>query len=149
MGNGGTPPPAYTDGTLMTRRQLWFVAYVVLLLGIVATAALNMLQVSGGFFTNHLADLVVPAWLYVVARGLHVASGRTTRLQRWLGRTPERAALAIFIASTVTELSQYHWPRGIFSGRFDPLDMLSYAVSLAVCYAADRLSSRPPDGGDP
>jgi len=131
----------------MTRRQRWFVAYVVLLLGIVATGVLNMLRVSGGFLTNHLADIVVPAWLYVAFRGLHVAPGRTTRLQRWVGRTPEWAALVLFTASTVTEVSQYYWPRGIFSGRFDPLDVLSYAVSLALCYAADRLSSKPSGDG--
>lgn len=130
----------------MTRRQLWYVAYVGLLLGIVATGALNMLQVSGGFLTNHLADIVVPAWLYVVARGLHVEPGRATRLRRWLGRTPEWTALALFTASTVTEVSQYFWPHGIFSGRFDPLDVLSYGVSLAACYTADRLSSRSSDG---
>ena len=42
------------------------------------------------------------------------------------------------LASTLTEVSQFDWPRGLFSGRFDTRDILAYAVGLATCYVMDR-----------
>jgi hypothetical protein len=119
-------------------------AYYLLFIAFLGTAALNMLQVHGRFLTNHAADLVVPAWLYVASRGLHSPHGRKTLIQRTIGRTPEIAALSLFTASTLTEVSQRYWPHGIFSGRFDPLDVLAYACGLGVCYAADKLSAGEP-----
>jgi hypothetical protein len=118
----------------------WLVAYWTLFVAFLGTAALNMLHLRGGFLTNHAADLVVPAWLYVASRGLHSRNGRQTLMQRTLGQTPERAALVLFLASTLTEVSQFYWPRGLFPGRFDALDVLAYAVGLAICYVLDRRS---------
>ena len=46
--------------------------------------------------------------------------------------------------STLTELSQVYWPRGVFAGRFDPLDILAYGCGLAVCYVADKVSRESP-----
>ena len=37
--------------------------------------------------------------------------------ERTLGRTPEIADLSLFAASALTEVSQFYWPRGVFSGR--------------------------------
>jgi hypothetical protein len=129
-------------------------AYYALFAGILATGALNILHVRGGFFTNHAADIVVPAWLYVAARGLHSAHGRKTFIQRIIGRTPELAALSLFAASALTEMSQLFSPHGVFPGRFDVLDLVAYAVALAVCYGVDKrwpristvpaLGTRPP-----
>ena len=116
----------------------WLVLYWTLSVAFLVTAALNMLRLRGGFLTNHAADLVVPAWMYVASRGLHSTRGRQTFIQCTLGRTPERAAQVLFLASTLTEVSQYYAPRGLFPGRFDALDILSYAVGLAVCYVLDR-----------
>src|SRR5262245_33307638 len=96
-----------------------------------------MLHVRGGFFTNYAADLTCPAWLYLVFRGLH--GGPRGVFGSTLGRTPESAALSLFAASTLTEMSQRYWPHGVFSGRFDPFDILAYGVGLALCYAAERL----------
>ena len=124
----------------MVRQRGWLVLYWVLLVAFLGTAALNMLHVRGGFLTDHAADLVVPAWLYVTARGLYSVHDRRTLLQRTLGRTPERAATSLFLASTATEISQLPWPRGIFSGRFDSLDIVAYAAGLAACYIADTRS---------
>ncbi len=103
-----------------------------------------MLEVKGGFFTNYLADLAVPAWLYIAARGLHSARGRNTWIHRMIGRTPERAAIILFVASAGTEISQRYWPRGVFPGRFDSLDLFAYALGLTVCYVVDRLSAGLP-----
>lgn len=121
-------------------RRGWRIAYWTLFVAFLGTAALNMLHVRGGFLTNHAADLIVPAWLYVASRGLHSRNGRQTRIQRTLGQTPERAALVLFLASTLTEVSQFYWPRGLFPGRFDALDVLAYALGLAICYVMDKRS---------
>lgn len=121
---------------------MWLVAYWALFIAFLGTAALNMLHLHAGFLTSHAADLVVPAWLYVVCRGLHASHGRTTLIQRTIGRTPEIAALSLFAGSALTEVSQRYWPHGVFAGRFDPLDVLAYACGLVACYAADKLSSR-------
>jgi hypothetical protein len=48
------------------------------------------------------------------------------------------AALALFAASALTEISQLGWPRGVFPGTFDALDLLAYASGLAVCYGIDK-----------
>ncbi len=120
--------------------RAWLVAYWTLFIAFLGTAALNMLHVRGGLLTNHAADLVVPAWLYVASRGLHSRNGRQTLMQRTLGQTPERAALVLFLASTLTEISQFYWPRGLFPGRFDALDILAYALGLAICYVMDKRS---------
>ena len=118
---------------------MWRISYHLLLAAFVATAALNMLHIRAGFFTNHAADLVVPAWLYVASRGLQSSRGKETLIQRTIGRSPEVAALSLFIASVLTEISQLLWPRGIFRGRYDPLDIVAYASGLALCYAADKI----------
>ncbi len=121
----------------MSAMKGWLIAYYLLFAGILLTGALNMLQAHGGFLTNHAADIVGPAWLYVVARGRHSAHGRQTMLQRTVGRSPAFAASSLFAASALTEVSQRYWPRGIFPGRFDPIDIIAYAGGLALCYAAD------------
>jgi hypothetical protein len=117
---------------------LWRIAYWTLMAAFIATAALNMGHVRGGFLTNHLADLVVPALLYVVVRGLAEREPRQTLLRKTVGATPETAAVILFLASAATEFSQIYWPKGIFSGRFDPVDLAAYAVGLGVCYICDR-----------
>ena len=119
----------------------WKIAYWLLLAGFVLSAALNMMHVRAGFLTNHLADVAVPAWLYVMSRR-HVRGDGWSSLLRWIGRTPERAAAIYFLASTATEVSQIYWPHGIFSGRFDPWDIVSYGAGLLGCYLLDK--STPP-----
>lgn len=119
-------------------RRAWLVTYWSLFVAFLGTAALNMLGMRAGFFTNHAADLVVPAWLYVASRGLHSSSGRTTLIQRTVGSSPELAASSLLVASAITEFSQLVWPRGLFSGRFDWWDLAAYASGLAFCYVLDK-----------
>ena len=122
-------------------RTFWKVVYHVLWIAFLGTAALNMLHVRGGFFTNYAADIVAPAWLYVVSRGLHPPRDHRGLLQQTIGRTPEIAAVTLFLASSVTEISQRFWPKGIFAGRFDVLDVVAFAAGLAACYAAEKMLS--------
>lgn len=74
-------------------------------------------------------------------RGLYPTRVRKSFIQRTFGRTPEIAALSLFVASTLTEVSQRFWPHGLFSGRFDVFDVIAYACGLAACYAADKVLS--------
>lgn len=118
----------------------WKIAYAALFIIFLITAALNMLRVRAGFWTNYAADIVVPALLYIIIRGLH-STRRTSVLTRYLGTRPEVTALTLLVASALTEVSQFYWPKGIFAGRFDPGDILAYASGIAVCYFFDKKSS--------
>ncbi len=130
----------------MSARNAWRIVYWTLWAAFILTAALNMLHIRAGFLTNHAADLVVPALLYVMFRGLAEHDRRPTFLRRWLGATPERAGGALFLASAVTELSQRFWPGGLFPGRFDPLDIAAFALGLVLCYAGDKWGTAPQPG---
>ena len=100
-------------------------------------AGLNMTGTAAGFATNHLADLVGPAWLYIAFRGL-AEPPTDNRLRRLLGATPERAATVLFLGSTATEMTQIFWPTGLFSGRFDPLDIGAFGLGILPLYLMDK-----------
>jgi hypothetical protein len=118
----------------------WTIAYSMLWAAFLLAASLNMLRVPGGFLTSYLADLAVPPLLYVGSRGLVPTKRRSgPALMRWLGSSPERAALSLFLASSATELSQMFWPTGFFAGRFDPWDLVAYGAGLSACYGFDKL----------
>jgi hypothetical protein len=127
--------------------RLWRLAYWILWTAFIATAALNMLHVRAGFMTNHAADVVVPALLYVMVRGLADPNPRPTLTRRWFGATPERAGAVLLLASAATEVCQYYWPNGIFRGRFDPWDIAAFGVGLLVCYACDTWGSTKRQAG--
>jgi len=46
----------------------------------------------------------------------------------------------LFGASALTELSQFWWPQGVFSGTDDPYDIVAYAVGVGTCYAFEKAS---------
>ena len=129
-------------GSAASRAQAWRIISWVLFAAFMLAALLNMLHRRAGFLTNYLADVVVPAWLYVTVRGLSPGTPPTL-LGRTVGRTPETAALTLFVASTLTEISQIRWPHGLFAGRFDPHDILAYACGVGACYAAERCLAQP------
>lgn len=116
----------------------WNRVYWALTLAFIVSAVLNLAHLRAGFLTNHLADVVVPAWLYLIARSLYPGGRSTTFIARTIGRTPARTALVLFAASTITEFSQRAWPHGLFPGRFDPYDIVAYAVGLAAVYLVDE-----------
>jgi hypothetical protein len=120
------------------RARAWRVAFYLLFIAMIGAGTLNALHVRGGFLTNHLADLAVPAWLYIASRGLHTRDSRRTLIRRTVGRSAGFAAVSLFVASAATEVSQRFSPHGVFPGRFDPLDLAAYAAGLLACYAAER-----------
>jgi hypothetical protein len=125
---------------IRTTTTWWTFVYWVLMTAFILTAALNLLHVRAGFLTSYLADLTLPALLYVLSRGVVPNKRPSFGPMRWLGRTPERAATLLFLASSATELSQILWPRGLFAGRFDPWDIVAYGVGLSICYVFDKRS---------
>ncbi len=126
-------PGQSTSATTMA----WRFAYWLLTAAFVLTATLNLLHVRAGFLTSYLADVTLPALLYVVSRGLGPRK-RQNMLMRWLGKTPERAASFFFLASSATEVSQIYWPRGYFAGRYDAWDIVAYGGGLSACYCFDK-----------
>ncbi len=125
----------------MSASTVWRVLYWVLAAGFAVAAALNMTGTAAGFGTNHLADLVGPAWLYITLRGL-TGLHRRNRMNAFLGATPERAAVVLFVASSVTEVTQIYWPKGLFSGRFDPMDIVAFGLGLLPLYLIDKTFGR-------
>ena len=118
----------------------WPIIYWTLQIGFIVAAVLNLLHVRAGFLTSHLADLTVPAWLYLVSRGFVPGKPTQFALTRWIGRTPERAASVLLLASVATEISQRYWPHGLFSGHFDPFDIAAFGLGIAFCYLCDRFA---------
>jgi len=122
---------------LESQRARWRTAYRVLLVLFLLTASLNLLHVRAGFLTNHAADLFLPPWLYIVLRGLAGTPPSWNPLLRWLGRSPALAAGSLFVGCVLSEVSQRYWPKGLFAGTFDPLDIVAYGTGLLVCYLKD------------
>ena len=119
----------------------WRRAYWVLLAVWLGCAVLGMNHVKAGLLTSYGANLTQPAWLYIAARALDDPSRRSW-LRRTLGRSPEIAAGGLFLGATLTEVSQAVWPHGLFTGVFDPLDLVAYATGLLLCYLAERRQMR-------
>lgn len=120
-------------------RRAWRVAYWILTAAFIVTAIISIQRVPAGFLSSYAADLTCPAWLYIGIRGLH-GPRRPNMFGRFFGATPERAAGVLIGGSTLTELSQIWWPHGVFSGTYDPLDIVAYATGVGLCYIFDRFT---------
>lgn len=96
-----------------------------------------MLHVHVVFLTTHAADLSGPALLYIQTRKLWQQGSRRFPAGIF-GRSPEIVAGSFFFASVITEISQIYYPHGIFSGRFDPLDIAAYALGIGACYIFEK-----------
>jgi len=108
---------------------------LVILFGI--AAFLNMAHMQIPFLTTHAADLSGPAMLYIHFRKSWQQGNRRILINVF-GRSPEITASTFFFASAVTEISQKYYPHGIFPGRFDPWDIVSYAVGVGMCYCLEK-----------
>ena len=113
---------------------IWLFAGVLTMYPTIAVG----LHLRGTLFTSYAADLTCPAWMYVVLR----RRPSRTWVPRWLVATPTTAALTLFVGSTLTELSQIRWPRGVFRGVFDPWDIVAYATGILACYLLEATGAR-------
>jgi hypothetical protein len=141
-GRSYLPDEELMRSTLESQTQWWRLAYWGLFAVWIGCGILvmNRIRIRCGFLTNYGADLTQPAWLYIVVRGLD-GYGREIWVVRTFGTRPEKAALVIFVAGALTEVSQRYWPVGLFAGRFDPFDILAFAVGIGVCYLFDKVTS--------
>jgi hypothetical protein len=134
--------------------QGWRVLSRSLLAFWVGCALLDMTGAGPFFLRSYGADVTVPAWMYIMLRSLEGPRRRQV-FHRLLGRTPEQAAVLLFLASTATELMQRFFPRGPIPGTFDKFDIVAFAVGLVVVYVLDKRSAeyrrrqRPPPIGLP
>jgi hypothetical protein len=119
--------------------RAWTIAYWSLTIVFLVTAFLSIQRIPAGFLSSYAADVACPAWLYIGLRGLQ-GPKRPNALGRFFAATPERAAFVLFGGSTLTELSQIWWPRGIFAGTYDPYDIVAYAVGVGTCYLAEKIA---------
>lgn len=117
-------------------RNIWFIVEWLLLCIWAIDAALVMMHKHAAFFTDHAADLALPAWLYVSFRR-HRNTTATSWRRILTSLPPISLAAVFFLASTGTEVSQYFWPHGIFPGTFDAIDIAAYGIGLAICCLAD------------
>jgi hypothetical protein len=119
-----TPSPGDRRATVSGLRFYW-----VSILTALSVGALQMYRVRGGLLTDYGADLFGTAWLYAMTR-----LGRTViQRGRTMGAVP--AGILIFALCTLSEFGQR---LGIVPGRFDPYDILTYAVAILLCWIVER-----------
>ena len=117
--------------------RCWRISWWSLFVVWVGCAILDVNHIHAGLVTSYGADLALPAWLYIATRSLDNPQ-RQSWLKRIVGRTPELTASILFLASAITEVSQYYWPRGVFPGVFDFFDILAYGIGILACYILDK-----------
>lgn len=115
----------------------WSIALYVLVAMFSVAAILNMVHLHVPFLTTHAADVSGPAYLYIQFRKSW-QQGSDRFLPRVFGRTPEITASTFFFGSVVTEISQKYYPHGIFPGRYDPWDIVAYAVGVGTFYFLEK-----------
>lgn len=121
----------------ISRRSYRFFLNGLALVAFVGIGGMQMYQVNGGVVTSYGADLLAPPILYFSFReGYRIP--RTTRVWRL---DPLASLLTVFIGCAVWEWSQRYdfggTPLALAAGRFDPLDLLAYALGLLISYAVD------------
>ena len=129
-------PTSITPEPRRNRYVFWLFADWILLCIWAVDAALVMSHTHLGSFTDHAADLALPAWLYVSFRR-HRNSASTRWRRLFSNLHPAALAFVIFAASSATEICQRFWPRGLFAGTYDQIDVVAYGVGILVCFAAD------------
>lgn len=105
------------------------VFYWAAMLTALVIGGLQMYRVHAGILTDYGADLFGTAWLYAMVR-----MGRTVVRRGWILR-PEVAAAFVFAGCAASEFGQ-RWH--LVPGRFDPYDLVTYALTVLVCAALDR-----------
>ena len=88
-----------------------------------------MYRVHGGILTDYGADAFGAAWVYTTTRlGL-------TFVQRGRTMSATSSAGVVFLLCLAWEIGQR---MHLVPGRYDPVDIATYAASLMACWAIDR-----------
>jgi hypothetical protein len=117
----------------------WKVALITF--GIIALA--TCLVPTPGFWSSYVLDIVGPAWIYILVRGLF-SKTQPAMLARFL--SPEVALVICIVACFLIESAQYF---RLYEAHYDSLDFVAYVSLLVPCYATDRwLVNHPTRGAD-
>ena len=84
-----------------------------------------------GFWSSYVLDIVGPAWVYILFRGLF--RREPTALSKYF--TPEVTVVSFTAICFLIEWAQY---LQIYEAHFDPLDLLAYVSVLWPVYFIDR-----------
>jgi hypothetical protein len=113
----------------------------IITLGSIALA--TCLVRSSGFWSSYVLDIVGPAWIYILVRGLF-SKTQPAMLGRLL--SPEAALVIMMVACFLIEEAQYFH---LYDAHYDPLDFFAYVSLLIPCYVIDRwLVNRRVSGAD-
>ena len=115
-------PPATRTGHLFQ---------IVMITAALTVGALQMCHIHGGLLTDYGADAFGTAWVYATMR-----LGRSV-IQRGRPASARYSAIVVFLLCLTWELGQR---AHVVPGRFDPFDIMTYAVTLGMCWAIDRRS---------
>ncbi len=100
-------------------------------------ALFQIWKVRGGFITNYGADFIAPVMLYYSART------NKTLLSKLFKRTPNeiQTFLTLWLLCVLWEIAQKFDFSGtaltITKGTFDPWDILTYTLTLLICFYLD------------
>lgn len=108
--------------------RYWKAALVTL--GTIALA--SGLVRSPGFWSSYALDVVGPAWIYILIRGLF-SKRQPAMLAPLL--SPEGALASIVFACSLIEAAQYF---RLYEAHFDPLDFVAYVSLLVPCYVTEK-----------
>jgi len=112
-----------------SRNYLYWKAAIITL-GTIALA--TCLVRIPGFWSSYVLDIVGPAWIYILVRGLF-SRAQPAMLARFL--SPEAALVIMMAACFLIEAAQYFQ---LYEAHYDPYDFLAYVSLLLPCYAIDR-----------
>lgn len=108
--------------------RYWKVAVIMFGLVSLATGAIQI----PGFWSSYVLDIVGPAWVYILIRGLF-AKRQPAMLSLLL--TPTSALSIIVILSFLIEATQY---LKLYEACYDPFDFVAYISLVIPCYGIDR-----------
>ncbi len=103
---------------------------------------LQMFKVRGGVITNYGADVIAPIMLYYATR-----TNKSLFSKIWKqGFNEKQTFLLIWSLCLAWEISQKFDFSGtilaITRGRFDPMDIMAYTLTLLICYYLDKTRIR-------
>ena len=110
----------------------WAIAMAIFLILGLGTINLNW----GNFWKGYVLDMVGPAWVYILFRGLFTGKANNFWTRFW---TPLKTFLVLFSVLVMIEMAQYF---KLYDGTFDPFDLLAYVSLLLPIFILDLLQNR-------
>lgn len=110
----------------------WAATLVLLLIAGLSTLWFDL----GAFANGYVLDMVGPAWVYILFRGLYTAKANTVWTRFF---TPVRTLTILIAACFGIELMQY---LNLYASTFDVWDLLAYLSLLTPLFLVDTQQLR-------